>query len=137
MEENKHSINDLLKVAMSNLMQMTDVNLIVGDKIQCGETTIIPISKVKCGFVSGGIDQIRSNQYDQKNPFGGGAGGTVNITPVAFLSINKDEVKVLHLEENSHILEKMIDFIPTTIEKIIKSFKKENDSKLSNMDTNK
>lgn len=130
MEENKQSINELLRIAMNSLREMTDVNIIIGDKIQCGDTTIIPISKVKCGFVSGGIDQIRKTEYESKNPFGGGAGGSLTITPVAFLSITKDEVKVLHLEEESHILEKMIDFIPTTIDKVIKSLKKDKEPKV-------
>ena len=86
MEENKESINELLKIAMNSIKEMTDVNIIVGEKIVCDGVTIIPISKVKSGFVSGGIDQMRKYEYDIKTPFGGGAGGTLTISPVAFLS---------------------------------------------------
>ena len=35
-----------------------------------------------------------------------------------------NDVKVLHLEENPHTFEKLIDFIPNTIETIIKTIKK-------------
>lgn len=125
MEGNKESINELLKIAMNSIKEMTDVNIIVGEKIVCDGVTIIPISKVKSGFVSGGIDQMRKYEYDIKTPFGGGAGGTLTISPVAFLVINKEDVKVLHLEENPHILEKIIDFIPSTFDKVVKTFKKD------------
>ena len=36
-----------------------------------------------------------------------------------------NDVKVLHLEENPHVLEKLIDFIPNTIQTVMKNIKKE------------
>ena len=40
---------------------------------------------------------------------------------------SNDEVKVLHLEESSHILEKMIDFVPNLIDQLKKSLAKPKD----------
>lgn len=124
MEENYRPINQLLQIAMDSLKELTDVNIIVGEKITFGNISVIPISKVKCSFVSGGIDQNKKHEYDIVNPFGGGAGGTLNITPVAFLAFVDNDVKILHLEEHPHILEKVIDFIPSTVSSIIKTIKK-------------
>lgn len=123
--EEQRPINQLLQIAMDSLKELTDVNIIVGDKITFNNISVIPISKVKCGFVSGGIDQLKKKVYDDFNPFGGGAGGTLNITPVAFLAFVDNDVKVLHLEENPHVLEKLIDFIPNTIQTVMKNIKKE------------
>ncbi len=123
MEEIK-PINQLLQIAMNSLKELTDVNIIVGDKITFDNISVVPISKVKCGFVSGGIDQLKK-RYDETTPFGGGAGGTINLTPVAFLAFVDNDVKVLHLEDNSHILEKVIDFVPTTIQTVMKNISKE------------
>lgn len=109
---------------MDSLKELTDVNIIVGDKIVYNNISVVPISKVKCGFVSGGIDQLKKQGYSDISPFGGGAGGTLNITPVAFLAFVNDDVKVLHLDDNSHILEKIIDFVPTTIKEVMKNIKK-------------
>ncbi len=124
MEENHRPINQLLQIAMDSLKELTDVNIIVGEKITFGDISVIPISKVKCSFVSGGVDQNKKHEYEMVTPFGGGAGGTLNITPVAFLAFVDNDVKVLHLEENPHILEKIVDFVPSTLSTIAKSFKK-------------
>jgi uncharacterized spore protein YtfJ len=53
-------------------------------------------------------------------PFGGGAAGTISLTPIAFLAYNQKEVKVLHLTEESHILEKVIDGINDIVNKMFK-----------------
>lgn len=124
METMKQPVSELLKIAMNSLKELTDVNIIVGDKIDFGPVSVIPISKVKCGFVSGGVDQKKEKRDELLNPFGGGAGGTLSITPVAFLAFVDNDVKVLHLEDNPHTFEKLIDFIPNTIETIIKTIKK-------------
>lgn len=125
MENLNQPVSDLLKIAMNSLKELTDVNIIVGNKITHGNLSVVPISRVKCGFVSGGVDQKKVKHGDELNPFGGGAGGTLNITPVAFLAFVNDDVKVLHLDENPHTIEKIIDFIPNTIESIIKNIKKD------------
>lgn len=125
MEENTRPINQLLQIAMDSLKELIDVNVIVGDKITYNNISVIPISKVKCGFVSGGIDQNKRHEYDDLNPFGGGAGGTLTITPIAFLAFVDGDVKVLHLDDNPHVLEKIIDFIPSTINTVSKLLKKE------------
>ena len=110
---------------MDSLKELTDVNVIVGEKITYNNISVIPISKVKCGFVSGGIDQNKKHEFEELNPFGGGAGGTLSITPVAFLAFVDNDVKILHLEDNPHVLDKIIDFIPSTITTVSKLFKKE------------
>lgn len=133
-------INEMLKIAMDSLKEITDVNIIVGDKITVGEMAVIPISKVKCGYISGGIDQkkkiTRANmEPDEILPFGGASGGTVSITPVAFLAFVNNDVKVLHLEETSHAFEKLIDFVPETINMIIRNFKKDKKSNIYTIET--
>lgn len=124
METMKQPVSELLRIAMNSLKELTDVNIIVGEKITFGNVSVVPISKVKCGFISGGVDQKKEKRGEEINPFGGGAGGNLNITPVAFLAFVDNDVKVLHLEDNSHTFEKIIDFIPNTIETIIKNVKK-------------
>lgn len=117
----EHPIHSLMKISMENIKEMVDVDTIVGQAVDTKDgTTIIPISKVRFGFASGGTEQKNDkNQDNQMGPFGGGSGGTVSITPIAFLVVtNNGEIKVLSLENQTHIYEKLIDFIPELLSKL-------------------
>lgn len=106
-----HELNTLLKVSLEHIKEMIDVDTIIGDAITISETVrVIPISRVRMGFLAGGSDI--SGKTINDNPFGGGTGGTIFISPIAFLVCKGDEVSVLHLEKDTHILEKVIDFVP-------------------------
>ena len=51
-------------------------------------------------------------------PFGGGSGGGVSITPIAFLVVGKNGVKVVPLDNQTHILERLIDSAPQVVDRI-------------------
>lgn len=124
----EHPICDLLKLSNESLQSLINVDTIVGKTVNLDNNiTIIPISKIKCSFAAGGTE-FEKNKTIEKLPFGGATGGNVNITPIAFLVINQDSVKVLHLENNTHIIEKAIDEIPDLIEKIKEVFSKKMNS---------
>ena len=56
----KKPVENVLEQTLKNLRAIVDVDCIVGNSIVKDETTIIPISKVSVGFVSGG------GEYDSK-----------------------------------------------------------------------
>lgn len=121
----EHPISDLFSISMENIKTMIDGNTIVGDIVTINNVTIIPISKLKCSFATGGTDQFSNYSKEGMNyPFGGATGGSVNISPVAFLVIVNEEVKLLHLEEEVHIYEKLLDEIPEYLSSIKELFKK-------------
>ena len=117
----EHPIQGLMKTAMENIKEMVDVNTIIGDPVETPDgSVIIPVSKVGFGFAAGG-----SQFYGEKgtstmtdHPFGGGSGGGVSITPIAFLIVNSSGIKMVHIDENTHLYEKLIDFAPQVVEKI-------------------
>ena len=115
----------ILDISVDKIKSMVDVNVVMGKMMTYNNVSVIPISKVKCGFISGGVDQ-KENQETKKNPFGGASGGTMTLTPIAFLVILENDAKVLHLDEHSHILENLIDLIPDTINKFASLIKKDN-----------
>lgn len=131
----EHPIQGLMKVAMENIKEMVDVNTIVGDPVETPDGSVImPISKVGFGFAAGGSEFYgdmeessgndgQQNGNDANNatvmlPFGGGSGGGVSITPIAFLVVNKLGVKVVPLDNQTHIYERLIDSAPQVVEKI-------------------
>ncbi|WP_017186440.1 GerW family sporulation protein [Alkalibacillus haloalkaliphilus] len=121
----EHPIHNMMETAMENLKEMIDVNTIIGDPIETPDKSavILTVSKVGFGFASGGseFNNPGGNQEDSSNsnmPYGGGAGGGVSITPIAFLIVRSHDVKMVHLDEGTHIVEKLIDLAPQAVEKI-------------------
>ena len=57
-----------------------------------------------------------------KIPFGGGSGGGVSITPIAFLIVNSHGVKMVHLDESTHLYERILDLAPQAVDKIQQMF---------------
>ncbi|MGF9601505.1 GerW family sporulation protein [Bacillus subtilis] len=131
-----HPIQGLMKTAMENLKEMIDVNTIIGDPVETPDgSVILTVSKVGFGFAAGGSEfggkpaEKKSEDdetIEQKLPFGGGSGGGVSITPIAFLIVGSTGIRMLHLDENTHLIEKILDAAPQTLERIQQMFKKNN-----------
>ena len=52
-----HELNTLLKVSMENIKEMIDVDTIIGNPLIISENVkVIPISRVRMGFLAGGTD---------------------------------------------------------------------------------
>src|SRR5699024_12773620 len=117
-----------MTTAMENLKDMIEVNTIIGDPVESPDgSVIIPVSKLGFGFAAGG-SEFNSNQSQDDSgeatlPFGGWSGGGVYMTPVAFLIVNSQGIKMIHFDERTHIYEKIIEFAPKTAEKIQKIFR--------------
>lgn len=116
------NIADLLSVSMNKIKEMIDANTIIGTPIIENGTTIIPVSKLHLGFVSGGSD-IKPANSKEEVLFGGGTGGGFGITPICFLVITSNEVSLLSIDDSTHIAEKLIDLVPKSIDKCKTLFK--------------
>ena len=124
----EHPIEGLMMTAMDSIKDMVDVNTIIGEPIETSNNVvIIPISKVSFGFAAGGSEFKGEtiNEYTKREkeeaiqyrlPFGGGSGAGVSINPVAFLVVQKDNIKLLPINHASTI-DKLIDYVPDIIEK--------------------
>lgn len=137
-----HPIQGLMTTAMENLKQMIDVNTIIGDPVETPDgSVILTVSKVGFGFAAGG-SEFQAGQQENKGeqqqsggsklPFGGGSGGGVSITPIAFLIVNASGVKLLHLDESTHLYEKILELAPQAVDKIQQMFKKNNQGQQNN-----
>lgn len=140
----EHPIQGLMQTAMENIKEMVDVNTIVGEPVQTPDgSVILPISKVGFGFAAGGSEfQGMEEQGKRKNgqnqqdgghnasvqmPFGGGSGGGVSISPIAFLVVGAQGVKVVPLDNQTHLFERLIDAAPTWVDKLQRMFRGEKD----------
>ena len=118
-----HPINGIMNTAMENLKTMVDVNTIVGNPVVAEDgSVIIPVSKVSFGLAAGG-GEYSGKHPESSNPFAGGVGAGVTITPVAFLVANKDNVKLLPMDGDDAV-SRLVDYIPGAINKICGLFTK-------------
>ncbi len=121
-----HPIETILNTTMSELKEMVDVNTIVGDPfVTPNGCTVIPISKVSFGFVSGGGEYGESinckgqaqNAQGNGFPFAGGTASGISITPVAFMTADQDSVKLLTTCHRS-VLDKVLDNVPQILSEL-------------------
>ena len=114
----EHPINNLLDISLENITKMVDVSKIVGQPIRVDENNIlIPVSKVVFGFGAGGSEFTTKQSgkaydlelSDELYPFGGGSGGGINISPVAFLKISEGNMEILTVEKSLSLTEKLLE----------------------------
>lgn len=116
-----HPLPDMLGSSIAKLREMVDVNTIIGDPIQTPDgVTILPVSKVKFGFAGGGSDFATKNYpANRDNAFGGGSGAGITITPVAFLILKGESVRLLPVTEPaSGSVERLVEMLPDLIDQI-------------------
>ena len=118
--EKQHPIDDLMSTTMQKLREIADVNTIVGKPIQAGNVTIIPISRLTVGFASGGSDFVSKNQKPEAdNSFGGGSGAGMNLSPVAFLIVKGDTVKLMPVAPPAAtIVDRVVEMVPEVVDKV-------------------
>jgi sporulation protein YtfJ len=130
----EHPLQGLMTTAMENLKEMVDVNTIVGDPVETPDgSVIIPVSRVGFGYAAGGTDftlddaekgnglsgdDKREGKKGPEFPFGGGSGGGVSITPVAFLVVSEKGIRLINLDGSTHLLDRLIDFAPGLMERL-------------------
>ena len=114
-----HNVPNLLENTIAKIREMVDVNSVIGDPITTPDgTTIIPVSKVSVGFGGGGSDYVSKNVNKQENPFGGGAGGGVKVTPVAFLIVKDGNVRMLPVATPANTTaDRLVEQIPDALDK--------------------
>jgi len=87
-----NNVTDILRGVVSELREISRSETIIGEPVQAGERTVIPIVKISVGFGVGGGEGSESGS---KAGFGGGGGGGAKIEPAAFLIIDKDDVRLI------------------------------------------
>ena len=115
------TLPNMLENTISKIREMVDVNSVVGDPITTPDgVTIIPISKISVGVAGGGSDYVSKHENKQENPFGGGAGGGVKVTPIAFLVLKDGIVRVLPIAiPASTTADLLVEQIPDTLDRIV------------------
>lgn len=115
-----HPISDLMATTMAKIRDMMDANTVIGNPIEAGGVTVVPVCKISIGYGSGGSDFAQKSQKPENpNAFGGGAGMGVTITPVSFLVIRDGTVRILSVDQPaSTVADRVIDLVPNVVDKV-------------------
>lgn len=119
-------VENVLSNSLEGLKKMIDVDSVIGEPIKLSDTTTaIPVSRVSVGYVSGGSGFGKNPGTDN---FGGGSGGSVKITPVAFLIVNGDNVRLVNVSSSPDNVDKLLSKIPELIDQVSGLITKKKDS---------
>ncbi|MCH5278972.1 MAG: GerW family sporulation protein [Christensenellaceae bacterium] len=123
-----HPIENIMHTSMEQIKGMVDVNTVIGDPVvTANQTMILPVSKVSLGFLVGGgeygnmstakkaADEANGSNY----PFAGASAVGMSISPLAFLTVEEGNVRVLPANQKC-VTDRLVDMIPHALKGIEK-----------------
>jgi len=132
---NEIPLKQVIDASLENIKKVLDADAVVGTPITLsGDVTIIPISKVSCGFTSGGVDfDSKVNPRRDMPHFGGGNAAGMSVTPLTFIVISGGEVRLMNVNGTGvssdsaivNTISDLVDKSPAIFEKIKSYFKKD------------
>lgn len=114
------SLPNMLESSLQKVKELIDVNSVVGDPIVTPEgVTILPVCKVSYGFGGGGSDFSTKSASRPEYPFGGGTGVGAKITPIAFLIVKGETVRLIPVgAPASTTADRVVEMVPDVLDKI-------------------
>ena len=107
------SVEGLIERVMGELHHLVQTRTVVGEPLQAGNVTLIPVSKISFGFGAGG---------GQEGKFKSGTGGGATVEPLGFVVIDEEgKVQFLPLREKEASWGQLVELMPDAIAKV-KSF---------------
>lgn len=126
-----HPIERIMDNAMTKIKAFSQGDTILGAPVLTHDgATIIPVSKVSMGFLTGGGEYGMHNSggFSNSYPFAGGSGAGVNVTPMAFLVSDGKSVRLIGMDDKN-AFEKIVDTIPDILDSLFQDKKKWKGSK--------
>ena len=121
-DKSENKIKELMATAMNDLNSLIDANTVVGTPFKSEDgTTVIPVSKVTMGFMTGGGEygEIKKIKDNNTLPFAGGSSAVISVKPSGFLINNGKGIKLINLPDDP--ITKLLE----GIDKFVKQLKNE------------
>ncbi|MBM3277363.1 MAG: sporulation protein [Candidatus Handelsmanbacteria bacterium] len=105
------SIETLIEKVMGELHRIVQTETVIGEPVQAGKVTLIPVSRISFGFGAGG----------QEGKGQSGTGGGATVEPIAFVVIDAEgETRILTLRDKEASLGQLVGLVPEALAKIRK-----------------
>ena len=120
MQEPEHPIERIVDNAFTKIRTLVDADTVIGRPVTTNDgVSIIPVSKVTMGFLTGGGEYgDMSRQSYSQYPFAGGSGAGVSVSPVGFLISDGKSVKLVGVDDKS-AFDKILNLIPDVISNLL------------------
>lgn len=105
---------ELIGKLMEEFKTVAKTETILGERVEVGEFTLIPVSRISLGI---GAGAGKGNEAKKEGEGGAGGGGVV-ITPIAFIVIKGGEIS-FHAIRKGSTLETLFEQIPELAVKIM------------------
>src|SRR6185369_14578972 len=83
-------ITDIVKNLLDGIHNISHADTIVGEPTKVGDATVIPVHRLRVGFVAGGVEAGGKAAGGEGKTGTRGVGGTAQIDPVAVLAVGPD-----------------------------------------------
>ncbi len=109
----KNNVKDILDTLFQGMDGFVNSKTVVGEPVQVGDATLIPLVEVSCGMGAGGF----TKPADAKTNDGGAGALSSKITPTAILILQNGNSKLINIK-NQDAMTKILDMLPEAIDKI-------------------
>jgi len=109
-----YDFNGNVNTLFERLEKFFTSKTVVGEKIQIGDVTIIPLISYSFGLGAGGGADPNEGAAE-----GGGGGIGAKATPTAILVIKGDDVQMMQIGAQGGF-EKLVDMVPGIVSKVMK-----------------
>lgn len=122
LQNNEHPIERVMDNAFTKIRTLVDADTVVGNPVTTEDgVSIIPLSKVTMGFLTGGGEYSDMAQQNlAEYPFAGGSGAAVSVSPIGFLISDGKSVKIIKMDDKNPF-EKILNLIPDVVDSLLDS----------------
>lgn len=112
---------ELLDALMDDIQKLAKTETIVGEPLQVGDATVVPVVRLNVGFGAGG-GEGRGNDPKgggEGTGSGGGGGGGVRIEPAAFIVMQRGEISVMAAPGRGGRMAEAFEHLPDLIGRVM------------------
>ena len=99
-----------METLFKGLEQFVTTKTVVGEPVQAGDVTIIPLIDVTCGMGAGAFSEGTKQKHN------GGGGMSAKMSPSAVLVIQNGTTKLVNIK-NQDGLTKVLDMVPDFVDR--------------------
>ena len=120
LQNNEHPVERVMDNAFTKIRTLVDADTVIGNPVITADgVSIIPLSKVTMGFLTGGGEYSDMAQQNlAEYPFAGGSGAAVSVSPIGFLVSDGKSVKIIKMDDKNPF-EKILALIPDVVDSLL------------------
>ena len=114
-------ITNVVHTLLEGLHSMSKNETLVGAPYTLGETTIVPVHRLRVALGAGSVHGGAKQNATSGESGGLGAGGVVQIEPVAVIAVGRDGIpRIMCVESEPNATEKLLEQLPDVLSRVAK-----------------